>query len=324
MDLTHSAHPDSMVLGSGKIEITSSPVKFTGGGEAKTWELKELCDMGLARGIKMSFSSSQIDIKADNGTVPLKGQMDVKAKVEFSILERFIPLLGKVMGGIVKAEEVYETKTVDAKTFQLKVSFKGKDKVKGKSGKYVAADECKDFADYLKIKNAMEVGKAPASGAKKAYIEVESAKVKGKADAHVTASAALEWDETDKISKILITAEGAEEEDEITVSLKVSTPKEETKKLTGYRLSKGAGGVAQPVAMRITAKRKAGDGRIISRLFEFPYGFYSGDDAITLKANSDADSVSEVPMSFEFSPHPDMVEDENLIESSLYRETAEV
>ena len=42
--------------------------------------------MSVARGVKISFSASQIDIKADNGTVPLKGQMDVKAKVEFALL----------------------------------------------------------------------------------------------------------------------------------------------------------------------------------------------------------------------------------------------
>jgi hypothetical protein len=58
------------------------------GTSMKFLDRKNLVDMSVARGVKISFSASQIDIKADNGTVPLKGQMDVKAKVEFALLER--------------------------------------------------------------------------------------------------------------------------------------------------------------------------------------------------------------------------------------------
>lgn len=86
MDLTKSQHPNSMVLGSAKLEITKSPVVINTAN--KDWSLQDLLDLGLARGVKISFESSKIDIKADNGTVPIKGLTDVKAKVEFALLER--------------------------------------------------------------------------------------------------------------------------------------------------------------------------------------------------------------------------------------------
>lgn len=76
--------------------------------------------------------------------------------------------------------------------------------------------------------------------------------------------------------------------------------------------------------MKLTNKRKADDGRIITRTFELPYGFYTGDDSITLKSKNDTDNIAEIPMSFEFTPHPDMVDDTELSEMSLYREIAEL
>ena len=84
MDLTTSKNPNSMVLASARIELSKEKIAVDN--VKKTWSLKELEDLGLARGIKISFSASKIDVKADNGTVPLKGQTDVKAKVEFSLL----------------------------------------------------------------------------------------------------------------------------------------------------------------------------------------------------------------------------------------------
>jgi hypothetical protein len=76
--------------------------------------------------------------------------------------------------------------------------------------------------------------------------------------------------------------------------------------------------------MRLTNRRKTDDGRIISRIWELPYGVYKTDDAVTLKSKNDADSVAEVPMSFEFTPHPDMVEDTELEPMSLMREIQQV
>ncbi|MEL3903835.1 MAG: hypothetical protein P1P63_01785, partial [Treponemataceae bacterium] len=87
---------------------------------------------------------------------------------------------------------------------------------------------------------------------------------------------------------------------------------------------KGSGGVVQPISMRLTNSRKADDGRIINRTFEFPYGFYDGEDSIQLKSKNDSDNVAEVPMSFEFSPHPDLIGDEELEPGSLYREDQDV
>ncbi|WP_252723045.1 hypothetical protein [Treponema phagedenis] len=90
MDVTKSRYPNSIVLASAKIEISKKDILLDR--TTKTWDLQDLEDLGLARGIKISFSSSKIDIKADNGTVPIKGQTDVKGKVEFALLERHIPL----------------------------------------------------------------------------------------------------------------------------------------------------------------------------------------------------------------------------------------
>lgn len=91
-----------------------------------------------------------------------------------------------------------------------------------------------------------------------------------------------------------------------------------------YTMSRGGSGIVKNIAMRLTNKRQADDGRMISRVWELPYGFYNGDDTITLKSKNDTDNVAEVPMSFEFSPHPDMVADEDLEKKSLINETEEV
>ncbi|MEL5720267.1 MAG: hypothetical protein P1P59_03940, partial [Treponemataceae bacterium] len=122
MDLTKSHNPNSIVLGSAKIEITKEPVEIDK--TKKDWQLKDLVDLGLARGIKASFSSTQQEIKADNGTVPIKGAMDVKAKVEFSLLERDIPMLGIVMAGLVNVKEIKGKKTY-TQEFVFTASYTG-------------------------------------------------------------------------------------------------------------------------------------------------------------------------------------------------------
>ena len=264
MDLTTSKNPNSMVLASAKIELSKEKIAVDN--VKKTWSLKELEDLGLARGIKISFSASKIDVKADNGTVPLKGQTDVKAKVEFSLLERHVPLLGKVMHGLVTvttvpAEKHKETDAKAANTVE-----------KDKLYEFV-------YANY--------------DGAKPENIVIKQGSNKF--------TAAGQFDPA-----------------------KTTTIEYEVARLKAYSLGKGSGGVVQPISMRLTNKRKAEDGRTISRTFEFPYGFYDAEDSITLKSNNDTDNVAEVPMAFEFSPHPDLILDETLEASSLYREVQEI
>lgn len=108
MDVTKAQHPDSMVLASVKIELSNADIAIDKA--QKTYTLTALSDLGLARGVKIAFSSSKIDVKADNGTVPLKGQTDMKASVEFSLLERYVPLLGQIMKGIATVKIIPGTK----------------------------------------------------------------------------------------------------------------------------------------------------------------------------------------------------------------------
>ena len=298
MDLTTSKNPNSMVLGSAKIEITKSPVLINT--VKHDWTLKNLVDMSVARGVKISFSASQIDIKADNGTVPLKGQMDVKAKVEFSILERSIPTLELAMAGLVKVTPTYATDPNDkADTWfnNLKV------------------EKLPTEAGYTGTEIGVGV---PDVGAKidmfyEGFNQTTNAKLNEGELTH-----AVPLGRYNGVTYVQFTGVSGVSEGDI-VNIMTKLPR-----VVSYTLTKGAGGVAKSIAMKLTNKRKADDGRILSRTFEFPYGFYTGDDNITLKSKNDTDSVAEVPMSFEFSPHPDMLDDNELSEKSLYRETAEV
>ena len=284
MDLTASKNPNSMVLASAKIELSKEKIDVDK--VKKTWSLKDLEDLGLARGIKISFSASKIDVKADNGTVPLKGQTDVKAKVEFSLLERHLPLLGKVMHGLVTvttvpAEKRKETDTKAANTAQK--------------------DKHYDFV-YTNHDGAKPESIVIKQGSKTLVVTTDYTVEQGSGGM---------WGYT-------FTAGG-----QFDVA-KAVTVEYEVARLKSYSLGKGSGGVVQPISMRLTNKRKTEDGRTISRTFEFPYGFYDAEDSITLKSKNDTDNVAEVPMAFEFSPHPDLVLDPELEAFSLYREGQEV
>ena len=269
MDVTKAQHPDSMVLASVKIELSNADIAIDKA--KKTYELTELSDLGLARGVKISFSSSKIDVKADNGTVPLKGQTDMKASVEFSLLERYVPLIGQIMKGIA--------------TVKIIPGTKGK-----KIDELHAASAVKD--KRYEFQHPNYDGERPA-------------------DYTIEKGAAGTWG-------YLFTAAGDFD------PAKAATVEYEITPIKAYSLGKGSGGVVQPVSMRLTNKRKAQDGRIISRTFDFPYGFYDGEDSIAFKSKNDADTVAEVAMKFEFSPHPDLVLDEEFEPFSLYRETPEV
>jgi hypothetical protein len=89
-------------------------------------------------------------------------------------------------------------------------------------------------------------------------------------------------------------------------------------------MGRGSQGLSQPLSMKLTNKRQAEDGRTISRVWELPYGFCTSDDVITLKSGNEADNVAEVPLTFEFAPHPDLITDSDLEKESLIRETEEV
>jgi len=102
----------------------------------------------------------------------------------------------------------------------------------------------------------------------------------------------------------------------LTVAYTVTPPK-------SYTMSRGSAGVATPLGMKVTNKRQADNGAMIARTWELPFGYYSGEDTVTLKSQADADAVAEVPMSFEFTPHPDMVDNQALEDESLMRETQE-
>ena len=290
MDQTKSHHPNSIVFGSAKLEITKSPVTIDR--TNKDWSLQQdLLDLGLARGVKISFESSKLEPKADNGTVPIKGLADVKAKVEFALLERHLPDIAVAMAGLVN---VRPNVLIDD------------------TGRRV----WNSFSD-IKLNKENEV----FSTADKKYWDQKFSVWRTKS--------VFDWSSMVMVPPDMYTLK----KDETKGLLFIQTKGEPLTNdgylvmvgvITGYQLTKGSGGVAQPIAMKITNKRKADDGRIITRTFELPYGFYTGDDSITLKSKNDTDNIAEIPMSFEFTPHPDMVDDNELSEMSLYREIAEL
>lgn len=284
MDVTKAQHPDSMVLASVKIELSNADIAIDK--VNKTYDLKQLSDLGLARGVKIAFSSSKIDVKADNGTVPLKGQTDMKASVEFSLLERYVPLLGQIMKGIATVKIIPGTK--GKKIDELHSNAAVKDKL------YEFSHPNYDGAkpENIVIKQGAKTLTSPT-------------------DYTVEKGAAGTWG-------YLFTTAGAFDPTKETIVEYEITP------IKACSLGKGSGGVVQPISMRLTNKRKAQDGRIITRTFDFPYGFYDGEDSIAFKSKNDADTVAEVAMKFEFSPHPDLVLDEEFEPFSLYRETQEV
>ena len=301
MDLTKSQHPNSIVLGSAKLEITKSPVTIDR--TKKDWSLQQdLLDLGLARGVKISFESSKLDFKADNGTVPIKGLTDVKAKVEFALLERHLPDIAVAMAGLVNVKKV--TEEVTSKTVTL--TSANVTEVYGVSVTLVLAEPLKNNeyivltkleAEENGIPNALENPVTFKEGQKE-FLMFD-----------INGGGFVDYNDIDIIEDAIKNGKA-----KATYSIF---------KVTGYTLTKGSGGVAQSIAMKLTNKRKTDDGRIITRTFELPYGFYTGDDSITLKSKNDTDNIAEIPMSFEFTPHPDMVDDNELSEMSLYREIAE-
>lgn len=288
MDLTKSQNPNAMTLGSAKIEITQSAPVVTGSGAAKDWALINLFDLGLARGVKITPASTKVEVKADNGTVPLRGLTDRKVTVDFSLLERHLPILAIVMGGIVNV--VAEPGVLASYTDIYPVG----------SVTRGALIPFKRF-DYSGVKPQAIVIKQGTGGGAITLIEGEDYEIVQYAGA---------W------YFLINSPEGTGLFD----PAKDVRPSYDLTPAVSWTMSHGSAGVASALAMKLTNKRRATDGRIISRTWEFPYGFYSSEDAVTLKSKADADNVAEVPMQFEFTPHPDFVLDEYLEPKSLLRE----
>lgn len=288
MDLTKSQHPNSIVLSSAKIEITSEPVVINKTAGNKGYYFQGLEDLGLARGVSIAPVNTKIEILADNGTVPLKGITANKRTVTFNLLERHIPILGKLMAGLVKVTAIPGTETPVTENF---------------AAGSISKDKPVPFSRFNYN------GAAPAD----VVLSQGSTTLVLDDDYRIIEYAGAYF--------FVITSPDDTGLFDPDLSLKVTytvTP------AASYKMASGSAGVSTNLAMRLTNKRKSDDGRIISRIWELPYGIYNGDDTITLKSKNDGDNALEVPMSFEFSPHPDMVDDQDLEPESLIRETQEV
>ncbi len=283
MNLTKAQNTNSMLLESARIEISTADVEIDT--VKKTWEIKELLDLGLARGIKIGFASSKIDIKADNGDVPIKGITGVKGTVEFALLERHLPVMAKVMGGLVhlktkahdpkKETEILEANTITADNL-IKFKFQNFD--------------LKEPADIVVKQDSKTLNKGADYTIEKDSSGLYGVKFKSGGGFDSAKGTSLEY----------------------TVA-----------RIKSYVMTKGSGGIAKNLAMKLTNLRNADNGKLIKRTFEFPFGFYDGEDSVSFKSKNDGDNVVEVPMKFEFTPHPDMLLDKKLEKMSLYREEME-
>lgn len=280
MDVTKSQNPNSMVLGSAKIELSRDDIAINT--VDKTWDFQNLVDLGLARGVKIAFSSSKIDVKADNGTVPLKGQTDLKARVEFSLLERHIPIMGMIMRGIVSIKAIPGSKNTETDT---------------------AAK------NTLQANKVYEFVKQNYNGEKPESVVIKQ----GGTTLALTTDYTIEKSESGLWGYKFTQGGQFAPTKETSIEYSVTG-------LKSLRMSRGSGGVVAPIALRLTNKRKTQDGRTVDRRWDFPYGFYDGEDSISFKSKNDTDNVAEVPVAFEFSPHPDLVLDPDFEEISLYKE----
>ena len=287
MDVTKSQNPNAMTLGSAKIEVSFDQPLITAGA-AKDYQLAGLSDLGLARGVVITPSSTQIEVLADNGTAPLAGQTGKKVTVTFSLLERHIPVIGKLMKGLVTVKSEPGTRAAFTDSYA---------------------------AGVIKSGMSMPFRKTNFDGAPPENVTVTQGAV--------TLVEGSDYAVTEYAGAYFVTIISPDDTG-IFDSAKALKVVYDATPAKSYTMSQGSSGIASHLSMRLTNKRKSDDGRIISRTWELPYGVYKTDDTITLKSKNDADSVAEVPMSFEFTPHPDMVNDAELEPMSLMRETQEV
>jgi hypothetical protein len=290
-------HPNSMVLASARIEISFDAPQIVSVDGKKKWELVNLKDAGLARGISIAKTATKQEIKADNGTVPISGYTGFKATVSFNLLERHLPFLSQVMRGIVKLTPLGVGE---------KRSFTD-DHASGVFNK----------GDFIALKNSDYRGDSPTDIVVKQGAET------------LAVSKDYEVVKRDSGWAIKLLEDTAASDNKSAVTTKYNTRKPlsiaySVTPVRGWQMGSGAGGILNPVAIRLTNRRKADDGRVISRVFEFPYGFYANDDGVSFKSKDDSDSVAECQMKFEFSPHPDFEIDQELESESFMREIQEV
>ncbi len=283
MNLTKSSHPNSAVLGSTRVEVSDAGVDIDT--IKKTWSLKELEDVGLARGVKINFQSSKFEVKADNGDSPWKGVTGVTGSVECAILERYLPLIGKIMGGIVH---------VSIQGHPVKKFTDNHSEASIEVGKFV---EFKNQNFDLALPTDIVVKQGAKTLVKNTDFEITQNKFKM-------------WGVKFK------SGAGFDASKKCVIEYSVSSIK-------SYTMTRGSGGIAKPLSLKLTSRQKADNGKTIERTYEFPRATYDGDDSISFKSKNDSDSVAEVPLKFLCEPHPDMLLDEELEIQSLYREVAE-
>ncbi len=277
MDQSTMRHPNSAVLGSVKIEIAET-VRFIEENGKQTFVLEDFTDLGLGRGFSATPNSTNIEIQADNGTVPLSGKTNVSYSIAGNLLERHLPTLSKMLKG-----QVYV---------------------------FPITQEPKNYTETL------------AAGEYNDYWVFGAWNADGTAPTNVTVSqddTPLNLDTDYRIEKIndlwtIIFLNSPDAEKEITITYTVKSAK-------SWRLTRGSGGVGSHYALRLTNKREADDGSIITRVWEFPYVVFDGEQNLSFKASGESDTVMEVPISFKATAHPDMVDDEDLAKESLMRET---
>jgi hypothetical protein len=283
MDQTRQQHPNSMVLGSAKVELFMDGIEIVNNPDgSKDWQFAgEALDVGLLRGLTITPTATQIEILADNGTVLLEGQSGLTEDIAFNLLERHLPLMGQIFKGIADYRVLMGAPV--ERTEETAVST------------------MTDGIVPLKEQNAD--GSSPTVTA----VAVDGTALTGD-DYMVIAQ--------DNGFAIEIDADLLADATSVSVTYSTAAA-------SGYRLDKGTGGTSPGIGIRITNKRKADNGKIIYRTWEFPYCAYSGTDTSTFKSGNETDSVMEIPVQYTAKAHPDMVDDDELTRSCVVRETQE-
>lgn len=117
MDQSVMKHPNSAVLGSVKIEIADN-IRFVEENGKKTFVLENFTDLGLGRSFAASPNSTNIEIQADNGTVPLTGKTNLSYAITGSLLERHLTTLRKILKGQVNVFPLPDPKQTYTETIQ--------------------------------------------------------------------------------------------------------------------------------------------------------------------------------------------------------------
>ncbi|MGL4524884.1 MAG: hypothetical protein ACRCVN_05130 [Spirochaetia bacterium] len=279
MEQSMMKNPNSVVLGSVKIELAEE-IRFIEKDGKKHFVLDQFTDLGLGRSFSVQSTSTNIEIKADNGSVPISGKTNASYQISGNLLERHLPTLSKILAGQVhlsaqKSEKKSYTEVIEANTTHTFFIFP-----MWNCDGSVPADivitqqenvlECDVDYHIEKIHDSWGIFFSPS------------------------------WDKSCE-TKITYNVQSAK----------------------SWQMSHGGGGISAHYALRLTNKREADDGSLITRTWEFPYVSFEGDQNLSFKAGEDSDIVMEVPINFKATPHPEMIDDLILSQQSLMRETIE-